>query len=102
MSELIVQRLKVHFNDSPQPVLHIPSLRVSSGSHIAVTGASGSGKTTLVNAVSGLDRCDEGQIFWDGEEIGSLSESGRDSLACAARWAGYARLSPLSRPERSG
>ncbi|WP_347254457.1 ABC transporter ATP-binding protein [Leminorella grimontii] len=78
MSELIVKGLKVHFNGSAQPALHIPSLTVTSGSHIAVTGASGSGKTTLVNAVSGLERSPVGQIFWDGQDIGGLSESVRD------------------------
>lgn len=78
MSELIVKCLKVQFSGSAQPALCIPSLAISSGEHIAVTGASGSGKTTLVNAVSGLERSGEGQIFWSGQDIGSLSESGRD------------------------
>lgn len=43
-------------------------------------GRSGSGKTTLLNAISALDRPNEGNIYFDGMEIASLSDRKRDKL----------------------
>lgn len=78
MSDLYIKQLSVRFNGTSQPVLSIPDLMIRSGLHVAVTGASGSGKTTLVNAISGLERCGRGQVFWDGIDIGGYSESKLD------------------------
>ncbi|MBK5073972.1 ABC transporter ATP-binding protein [Budviciaceae bacterium CWB-B4] len=78
MSELFINQLQVRFNGSAQAALNIPQLVVSSGAQVAVTGASGSGKTTLVNAISGLERSDSGKIFWNGKDIGRMSERQRD------------------------
>lgn len=78
MSELFINHLQVRFNGCSQAALYIPKLMVAAGSHVAVTGVSGSGKTTLVNAISGLERCEVGQVFWNAEDIGRLSESQRD------------------------
>ncbi|GKX62391.1 ABC transporter [Pragia fontium] len=83
MSELFINQLQVRFNGSLQAALSIPTLVVATGSHVAVTGVSGSGKTTLVNAISGLERCDIGQVFWDEQDIGRLSESKRDRWRAA-------------------
>ena len=38
-------------------------------------GASGSGKSTLLNILSGLEKPDQGEVLYDGENIASLSES---------------------------
>jgi putative ABC transport system ATP-binding protein len=38
-----------------------------------ITGPSGSGKTTLLNLAAGLDRPDQGKIYFLGSEISSLS-----------------------------
>ncbi|AWH89793.1 ABC transporter ATP-binding protein [Limnobaculum parvum] len=78
MSELFINQLQVRFNGSVQAALNIPQLVVSAGAHVAVTGASGSGKTTLVNAISGLERSGSGKIFWNGKDIGRMSERQRD------------------------
>lgn len=78
MSELFINQLQVKFNGSAQAALNIPQLVVSTGAHVAVTGASGSGKTTLVNAISGLERSGSGKIFWNGKDIGRMSERQRD------------------------
>ncbi|MBK5145343.1 ATP-binding cassette domain-containing protein [Budviciaceae bacterium BWR-B9] len=78
MSELFINQLQVRFNGSAQAALNISQLVVPGGAHVAVTGASGSGKTTLVNAISGLERSGSGKIFWDGKDIGRMSERQRD------------------------
>ncbi|WP_159564834.1 ABC transporter ATP-binding protein [Budvicia diplopodorum] len=78
MSELFINHLSVRFNGTPEPILEIPDLVIRSGLQVAVSGVSGSGKTTLVNAISGLERCARGQVFWDGIDIGAYSESKLD------------------------
>ena len=40
-----------------------------------ILGASGSGKSTLLNILSGLEKPDQGEVLYDGENIASLSES---------------------------
>jgi lipoprotein-releasing system ATP-binding protein len=44
------------------------------GGQYAVTGASGSGKSTLLYLIGGLDRADQGEVFVDGKELGSLGD----------------------------
>lgn len=83
MSKLFIHQLNVHFKGSAQPALAIPDLMIGTGLQVAVTGASGSGKTTLVNAISGLERCERGQIFWDDIDIGDYSESKLDRWRAA-------------------
>ncbi len=83
MSDLYIKQLNVRFSGTPQPALSIPDLMIRSGLQVAVTGASGSGKTTLVNAISGLERCGRGQVFWDGIDIGAYSESKLDRWRAA-------------------
>lgn len=41
----------------------------------AIVGRSGSGKTTLMNLIAGLDRPTEGEIWFDGTRLDTLSEA---------------------------
>ena len=59
-------------------IVDVDELNISAGEKVAIVGASGSGKTTLLNLLSGLVVADSGQIVIDGQEITTLSESGRD------------------------
>jgi ABC-type branched-subunit amino acid transport system ATPase component len=45
------------------------SLSVDRGSIAGLIGPNGSGKTTLFNVMTGYDRCNRGQIRFDGQEI---------------------------------
>jgi putative ABC transport system ATP-binding protein len=56
--------------------LHDVNLRVERGELVAVRGRSGSGKTTLLSLIGGLDRPTTGQVFVDGESIGSMDPAG--------------------------
>ena len=49
------------------------SLRVQEGEIITLIGANGAGKSTLLNTVAGLVPANEGQILFEGKEIGGLS-----------------------------
>ncbi|MCA3505591.1 MAG: ABC transporter ATP-binding protein [Rhodobacter sp.] len=50
------------------------NLVIPQGDFVAIMGPSGSGKTTLLNLLGGTDRCDSGQISFDGERIEGYSE----------------------------
>jgi len=50
-------------------------LRIEEQDYLVILGASGSGKSTLLNILSGLEKPDQGEVLYDGENIASLSES---------------------------
>ena len=50
-------------------------LRIEEQDYLVFLGASGSGKSTLLNILSGLEKPDQGEVLYDGENIASLSES---------------------------
>jgi putative ABC transport system ATP-binding protein len=50
------------------------TLSIEKGDFVAIMGPSGSGKTTLLNLLGGTDRCDGGEIIFDGERIDGYSE----------------------------
>ncbi len=56
-------------------VLKNISLKIEDGDFSVILGASGSGKSTLLNVMSGLERPDNGQVIYDGEDIAALSDS---------------------------
>lgn len=52
------------------------SMEVHAGELVAVMGPSGSGKSTLLNLAGGLDAPTGGQVFIEGEAIGTLKGDG--------------------------
>ncbi len=52
-------------------------LAVRPGTLVALRGRSGSGKTTLLNCIGGLDRPNSGQVWFQGREMGAMSEGER-------------------------
>lgn len=56
-----------------QVLKHI-SLTIEDGDFVVILGASGSGKSTLLNVLSGLERAENGQIFYDDTEITGLTD----------------------------
>ena len=55
-------------------------LAIAANSFTLFQGPSGSGKTTLLNLLGALDHPTEGKVFFKGQEITNLSETGRDEL----------------------
>ncbi len=43
------------------------------GEFVVIVGPSGAGKTTVLNILGGMDTCDEGHIWLDGEDISEYS-----------------------------
>ena len=48
------------------------SFYAEQGEFVLIVGQSGAGKTTVLNMIGGMDTCDEGKIFLDGQEISAL------------------------------
>lgn len=55
-------------------------LSIMPGESIAITGASGSGKTTLLHLLGTLDSPTSGEIFFSGQNLGSLDNRRRAAL----------------------
>ena len=56
-----------------QPVLDAISLQIKQGEFVAVLGPSGCGKTTLLRLIGGQLAPDSGEIWFDGDNIPTLS-----------------------------
>lgn len=56
-------------------VLKHISIAFQEGSMNLIYGKSGSGKTTLLNILAGLDQPSQGNVFFRGKRLGSMSES---------------------------
>ena len=79
---LRAENISRNYGNSVRPVvvLQNASIDIPRTSLIAVRGRSGSGKTTLLNILGALDRPDAGSVFFDEQEIASLSEKQRDEF----------------------
>jgi putative ABC transport system ATP-binding protein len=56
------------------------SLEVAAGEVVAVMGPSGSGKSTLLHCAAGILVPDTGEVVFDGEQIGRMSDRRRSEL----------------------
>lgn len=50
------------------------NFEIEKGEFTVIVGASGAGKTTVLNMLGGMDRCDEGSIIVDGNDIAGYSK----------------------------
>ncbi len=55
-------------------VLKGVNLTIHKGDFVVILGPSGSGKSTLLNIVSGLEKPDQGTVFYNDKEITSLND----------------------------
>lgn len=59
--------------------VHPTSLKFTKGLHI-ITGKSGSGKSTLMNMLGGLEKPDNGKVFYDNKSIYSLNDEEQSKI----------------------
>ena len=70
-AELEVKRLTLKFGGIT--ALNEIDLSVSTGELISIIGPNGAGKTSLLNCITGYYNAQEGQIFFNGDEVTNLS-----------------------------
>jgi putative ABC transport system ATP-binding protein len=56
------------------------NLAAAPGEILAVMGPSGSGKSTLLHCLAGIFPPDSGEVWFDGQQLGELSETARTKL----------------------
>ena len=86
--------LSIYFGDMPQAIYNTPTYfnnvyldawledpldqkmirSVDKGEVCIIVGPSGAGKTTLLNILGGMDTCDEGHVWLDGQDVSRFSE----------------------------
>ena len=54
------------------------NLKLSKGEVVAITGPSGAGKSTLLNVICGVDKYEEGEIYFKGEETSYFNQNDMD------------------------
>lgn len=56
------------------------SLAIKEGEVVAIMGPSGSGKSTLLHCMAGILKTDSGEVQFEGENIGKMSDKKRNQL----------------------
>ena len=51
------------------------NVKIPKNSHVSIVGTSGSGKTTLQSIMMGLIKPDEGNVFFENQNINSINEN---------------------------
>lgn len=65
---------KTFFQGVETKVIKGIDLEIQKKEFVMITGKSGSGKTTLLYLLSGLERPSEGNVFFEGEDIGQYND----------------------------
>jgi putative ABC transport system ATP-binding protein len=76
----IVEARDLFLSFGETPALRGASLRVRPGEIVAVMGPSGSGKSTLLHCLAGILVPDEGQVWFGGQRLDTLSDERRSGL----------------------
>ena len=73
MSILQIKKLSYSYDKTTKKVLNNINYNFEKGKIYAIIGKSGAGKTTLLSLLSALTNPTEGQILYNGNEIGRAS-----------------------------
>lgn len=71
MEILRLENVGYRYKDAPKDKFVFKNIyyKFEQGKVYAIKGKSGSGKTTLLSLITGLEKCTEGEIIYDGEEL---------------------------------
>lgn len=76
----MLKLINISFSRDNKKILDNINLNIDSNKFIAITGPNGSGKSTLAKIIMGIEKPDEGQILFNGNDITNLSISDRAKL----------------------
>ena len=76
----IIEARGVEKSFGPTPALRGATITVRQGEILAVMGPSGSGKSTLLHCLAGILTPDEGEVWFAGQRLDTLSEDRRSEL----------------------
>src|SRR5487761_641634 len=76
----IVEARDLHLSFGSTPALRGASLGVRPGEIVAVMGPSGSGKSTLLHCLAGILVPDQGEVWFGGQRLDTLSDERRSAL----------------------
>ena len=75
MGILKLENVSYRYKDAPKDsyVFKDINYEFEEGKMYAIKGKSGSGKTTLLSLITGLEKCTEGQILYDGKNLKKMN-----------------------------
>ena len=76
----LVEARNLHLSFGSTPALRGASLGVRPGEIVAVMGPSGSGKSTLLHCLAGILVPEQGQVWFGGQRLDTLSDDRRSAL----------------------
>ena len=71
----LVELRNVTFGYGERVILRDLSLSVPRGKVTALMGASGGGKTTVLRLIGGQNRAQQGQVLFDGQDVGAMDQT---------------------------
>ncbi len=75
MNEIILELKNVHKHFGDNKIHTGINLSLHRGESLGLLGGSGTGKSVLLRSIIGLDKIDNGEIFYKGERIDNLNEN---------------------------
>jgi putative ABC transport system ATP-binding protein len=76
----LVEARDVYRSFGETPALRGATMKVARGEIVAVMGPSGSGKSTLLHCLAGIFTPDQGEVWFDGSRLDTLSDAKRTTL----------------------
>lgn len=75
MSILKLEDVGYRYNDAPKDTYVFKNINYEfeQGKIYAIKGKSGSGKTTLLSIITGLEKCTEGKVLYDGKDLKKMN-----------------------------